>query len=210
MNTTAMRTSVRTFGLLSALLLTGLLRAQGMQQKIDMVIDGLGNAAISISMTLPAQQWQMWNQYFGNNPSALKRDIERSMPAYFLEDFKLEKNDMERNFTVSLKALGICKVDKKGRWILDSGEKNPQITELTGHKYMMVQSPKELGGAVQQTTMITFPEQASDIKMDKDALGRTVFRFDMEGPGGGGGMLFWIGIGLMVLGIGWLVLTILR
>ena len=143
---------------------------QGLQQKIDMDIDGLGNAAISISMTLPAQQWQAWNQNFGNNPSALKRDIERSMPAYFLEDFKLEKNDMDRSFKVSLKAPGICKVDKKGRWYLTTDEKDAQLTELTDHKYMMVQSPREFGGGMQQTTMVTFPDDAADIELEKDSF----------------------------------------
>lgn len=198
--------STLVFALLSA---SVLLSAQNMQQKIDMNIDGLGNAAISISMTLPAQQWQMWNQNFGNNPSALKRDIERSMPGYFLEDFKLEKNDMERSFTISLAAPGICKVDKKGRWILESDEKNAQITELAERKFMMVQSPPELGG-IQQTTMISFPEQASDIKLDKDAFGKTVFRFEMDGPSSASGILLWVGLALLVAGLSWLLFVLFR
>ncbi|MBL7982469.1 MAG: hypothetical protein JNL52_11755 [Flavobacteriales bacterium] len=187
-----------------------LLAAQSLQQKIDMNIDGLGNAAISISMTLPAQQWQAWNQNFGNNPAALKRDIERSMPAYFLEDFKLEKNDMDRSFTVSLKAPGICQVDKKGRWFLTTDEKDAQLTKLTDHKYMMVQSPQEFGGGMQQTTMVTFPETASDIELDKDPLGKTVFRFEMNEPASALGYMLWVGLALMAAGIGWLLFVLFR
>jgi len=183
---------------------------QGLQQKIDMDIDGLGNAAISISMTLPAQQWQAWNQNFGNNPSALKRDIERSMPAYFLEDFNLEKNDMDRSFKVSLKAPGICKVDKKGRWYLTTDEKDAQLTELTDHKYMMVQSPREFGGGMQQTTMVTFPDAASDIELEKDSFGKTVFRFAMDQPASAGGMMLWVGLALMVAGVSWLLFVLFR
>ena len=185
-------------------------RAQDMQQKIDMAINGLGDATINVSMTLAAQQWQMWNQNFGNDPAALKRDMERSMPAYFLEDFKLEKNDMERSFTVSLKAFGICKVDKKGRWTLETDQKNAQITELGDGKYMMVQSPKELGGTVQQTTMITFPSEASDIKLEKDAFGKTIFKFGMDAPASAGSLLLWIGLGLLLAGAIWLVVVLFR
>ena len=181
-----------------------------MQQKIDMSINGLGDATISVSMTLAAQQWQMWNQNFGNDPAALKRDMERSMPGYFLEDFKLEKNDMERSFSVSLKAPGICKVDKKGRWTLETDQKDAQITELTEGKYMMVQSPKELGGAVQQTTMINFPAEASDIKLDKDAFGKTIFRFEMDEPTGTSGYLLYVGLALLLAGAAWLGITLLR
>lgn len=184
--------------------------AQDMQQKIDMVISGLGDATMSISMTLAARQWDAWNQSLGNNPAALKRDIERSMPGYFLEDFKLDKNDMERSFTVTLRAPGICKVDKKGRWILETDQKNPQITELGDGKYMMVQSPKELGGTVQQTTMISFPDQASDIKLEKDAFGKTVFEFEMAEPTSASGFMLWIGLGLLLAGVAWLLVVLFR
>lgn len=208
MNHSTMNTRNLTFLLLFAAAFTA--RAQDMQQKIDMAINGLGDATMSISMTLAARQWDMWNQTVGNNPAALKRDIERSMPAYFLEDFKLDKNDMDRSFTVTLRAPGICKVDKKGRWILETDQKNPQITELSEGKYMMVQSPKEMGGAVQQTTMITFPDEASDIKMDKDAFGKTVFEFEMSEPTGASGLLLWIGLALLLAGAAWLVVVLFR
>jgi hypothetical protein len=184
--------------------------AQDMQQKIDMAINGLGDATISISMTLGAQQWQMWNQSFGNDPAALKRDLERSMPAYFLEDVKLDKKDMDRSFTVSLKAPGICKVDKKGRWMLTTDQKNAQITELGDGKFMMVQSPKELGGNVQQTTMITFPDDASDIRLEKDPFGKSVFQFEMDEPTGTGGLMLWLGLGLMLAGTAWLGVALFR
>jgi hypothetical protein len=202
--------TLRSITLTATLAFSALLSAQSLQQKIDMNIDALGNAAISIAMTLPAQQWQMWNQNFGNNPSALKRDIERSMPGYFLEDFKLEKNDMERSFTVSLSAPGICKVDKKGRWILESDERDAQITELSERKFMMVKSPQEFGGGMQQTTMVTFPEQASNVKLEKDALGKTIFRFEMDGPVGASGILLWVGIALLVAGFSWLLFVLFR
>lgn len=203
-----MKTSILSLVILFSTAFTA--RAQDMQQKIEMAINGLGDATISISMTLAAQHWQMWNQNFGNDPAALKRDIERSMPAYFLEDFKLEKNDMERSFTVSLKAPGICKVDKKGRWSLETDEKNAQITELGEGKYMMVQNPKELGGSVQQTTTITFPSTASDIELEKDAFGKTIFRFEMDEPTGASGLMFYAGLVLLLAGAAWLGFVLFR
>ncbi|HLT33644.1 MAG TPA: hypothetical protein VKZ98_07640, partial [Aquaticitalea sp.] len=115
------------------------------QQKIDMEIDAIGNAKLTISMTMNAQQWQTWLQTMGNNPAAMKREIERSMPAYFLDDFKLEKNDMERSFTLTLNAYGACEVDKRGNWTIDTDQKNANVTELTDHKFMLVSSPPELG-----------------------------------------------------------------
>lgn len=177
--------------------------AQQAQQKIEMKLDSIGNAKLSISMTLTAQQWQTWNGTLGNNPAALKREIERSMPAYFLEDFKLEKDDMNRSFTLSLKALGVCKIDKRGKWSFETGQKNANVTELTDHKFMLVSSPPELGGAIQQTYIVEFPQEAGKVKVDKDSFGESIFQFEMNGPGSGFNLMRWSGIFLIAAGGAW-------
>ncbi len=161
------------------------------QQKIEMRIDSIGNAKLNISMTMNAQEWQIWNSNYGNNPSALKRDIERGMPAYFLDDFKLDKDDMNRSFNLSLNAYGVCDINKRGKWIVDTEQKNAQLTELTENKYMLVSSPQEYGGSLQQTFIIELPETAKNIKTDKNAFGKSVFEFDMDAPSSGFNVMRW-------------------
>lgn len=178
--------------------------AQQTQQKIEMKIDSIGNAKITVSMTMNAQEWQNWTSSLGNNPAALKREIERSMPAYFLDDFKLDKDDMNRSFSLSLNAYGVCKIDKRGKWSLETDQKNANVTELTDHKYMLVSSPPELGGMIQQTFLVEFPEAAKDIKVDKDAFSESVFEFKMDGPSSSSGhYLRYAGIFLIVIGGAW-------
>lgn len=174
------------------------------QQKIEMRIDSIGNAKLTVSMTMNAQQWQVWNSNYGNNPSALKRDIERSMPAYFLDDFKLDKDDMNRSFNLSLNAYGVCEINKRGKWIVDTDQKNAQLTELTENKYMLVSSPVEYGGSLQQTFIIELPNDAKNIKVDKDAYGKSVFEFDMDAPSTDFNLMRWSGILLLIIGGGWL------
>ena len=182
----------------------GISTAQQTQQKIEMKIDSIGNAKITVSMTMNAQQWQVWTSSLGNNPAALKREIERSMPAYFLDDFKLEKDDMNRSFSLSLNAYGTCKIDKRGKWTLETYQKDANVTELTDHKYMLVSSPPELGGAVQQTFLVEFPEAAQDIKIDKDAFSQSVFEFKMDGPSSSGlNYLRYAGLFFIVVGGVW-------
>lgn len=173
------------------------------QQKIEMRIDSIGNAKLNISMTMNAQEWQIWNANYGNNPSALKRDIERGMPAYFLDDFKLEKDDMNRSFNLSLNAYGACDINKRGKWIVDTEQKNAQLTELAENKYMLVSSPPEYGGSLQQTFIIELPKEAKNIKTDKNAFGKSVFEFDMDAPSSGLNVMRWAGILLVVIGGGW-------
>lgn len=173
------------------------------QQKIEMRIDSVGDAELNISMTMNAQQWQMWNANYGNNPSALKRDIERSMPAYFLDDFELDKDDMNRSFNLKINAYGVCEINKRGKWIIDTEQKNAQLTKLTENKYMFVSSPPEFGGNIQQTFIIELPVDAKNIKIDKDAFGKSVFEFDMDPPSSGFNVMRYAGIFLFVIGGVW-------
>lgn len=195
---------------LTVLLLTVFVNSYAqLQQKIDMNVDAIGNSQITLSMTMNASQWQTWLQTVGNNPAALKREMERAMPAYFLDDFKLEKNDMDRSFVLTLNAYGACKVDKRGNWILDTDQKNANITELTSHKYILVSSPPELGGNVQQTFTIQFPEEADHIKIEKDAYGKTLFKFQMRNSTASFDFLLWAGILLFVIGGAWFIKIII-
>ena len=195
-----MKTLIRI--IICVVLFNSIINAQS-QQKIEMRIDSIGNAKLTVSMTMNAQQWQVWNANYGNNPSALKRDIERSMPAYFLDDFKLEKDDMNRSFNLSLNAYGVCEINKRGKWIVDTDQKNAQLTELTKTKYMLVSSPPEYGGNLQQTFIVELPQDAKKIKIDKDAYGKSIFEFDMEAPSSGFNFMRWAGILLIVVGGGW-------
>lgn len=185
------------------LLMTGSVLGQQSNQKIEMTIDEIGNAKVNISMTMNAAQWQQWNGIYGTNPSALKRDIERSMPAFIVDDFKLDKDDMNRSFNLSMNAYGVCKIDKRGRWVMDTDQKDAQVTELTDSKFMLVSSPMEYGGAVQQTYIIEFPKTAHSIKVDKDAYGKSIFEFEMESPSSSFNLLRWSGVLLIIVGGGW-------
>ena len=150
-----------------------------------------------------AQQWQIWQGSLGNNPAALKREVERGMPGYFLDDFKLEKDEMNRSFELSLNAYGACDIDKRGTWIVETDQKDANLTKLTENKYMLVSSPIESGGTIQQTYTIELPEKASNIKVDTDAYGKSIFKFEMESPSGGFNLLRLSGLALFLIGGAW-------
>lgn len=188
--------------------------SQQSQQHIEMTLDEVGNAKLEIRMTMNAQQWQNWNATLGNNPAAIKREAERGMPTYFLDDFELEKDEMNRSFSLSLNAYGVCDIDKRGNWSLDVDQENAQLTELSDIKYMFVSSPAEFGGQIIQNYVINFPEKAKDIKVDKNAFGRDVFKFKMEGPtsmqASLGGLMRWGGLFLTIIGLLWIVKNTLQ
>lgn len=173
---------------------TALLCQDIIKQKMEIVIDGKGDAQINTSMTLNATQWQMWFNTMGKNQAMLKREMERNLPAYFLEDFKLEINEMERSFELNFRAVGFCNVNKAGKWVVNTDQKDIDITEVSRNRYMAVAMLP--GTNIQQTQFIEFPQKAKDIKIIKDAFAKTQFEFEM--PSSGGINIFMIAAGILL------------
>ena len=174
-----------------------------LRQRIEMRIDSIGNAHMKVSMTMNAGQWQMWLQSGGNNPAIMKRTMERALPGYFLDDFNLVRNDMERSFEFSFKAYGVCQVNRRGKWIVNTEQKNAEITTLTDRKYMMVSM--DAMNNLQITQFLEFPSQARNITITKDAYDRSQFVFDMDATRQKMGFTFWLGLLLILSGSGWLL-----
>jgi hypothetical protein len=180
-----------------------LAQIEPLRQRIDMRIDSIGNAYMKVSMTMNAGQWQMWLQSGGNNPAIMKRTMERALPGYFLDEFNLVRNDMERSFEFSFKAYGACQVNRRGKWIVNTEQKNAEITTLTDRKYMM--ASMDAMNNLQITQFLDFPSEARNITISKDAYDRTQFEFDMDSPAHKTGATFWIGLLLILSGSGWLL-----
>lgn len=192
--------------LTSLVLLISIITIAQVNQKLEVKIDSIGNAKFLIFSRMNASRWNVWNSNYGNNPAIIKREMERSMPAYFLGNFKLNKNDMDRSFTLEFDGYGACSIDKRGKWKVDTDQKNANVTKLTDHRYMLIANPSF--GEQMLQYYIDFPKAAKNIKMDKDAFGKSYFSFDMENQTGKGiNYIGIIGILLTALGISWLLLT---
>ncbi|MBL7929190.1 MAG: hypothetical protein JNL47_06930 [Bacteroidia bacterium] len=172
---------------------------------IEFLVDKYGNAKTTYAMKMTASQWDNFKRSMGNNQSLLKRTMERAMPAYFLSDFEYKEDAMDRSYQLSFNAYGVCKPGADGRWHAELGEKNPDITKLSDNSYMIISEMSSGGGLIQANQKVIFPDEASDIKMDKDAFGKALFSFNMSGASGSGKMMMYGGIGLIVLGLffGW-------
>jgi hypothetical protein len=174
---------------------------QGLKQKLDITIDDLGNAVIEVTMKLNAAQWDNYKRLNGNNTSILKRELEKSLPKNFLTNFSYSEDAMERTWTMKMKALGLCTLNKNGRWEADIEAKNPDITKLSDREFIMTEDLMTDGMLVQQTQKLHLPEGCSDAKTEKNSLGSTLITYK-TGIGWGHRLVNYSGILLMVAGGG--------
>lgn len=168
----------------------------------------LGDAHIEASSTLDAAGWDNYKRMYGNNPEILKRQMERGFPGYFLQNFNYKEEVMNRRWILSFDALGLSKINSKGRWEIELNSKNPDITKLSDHNFVLTSNFATQGSLLQEIDNISFPAAASNIKQDKDAFGKATFTYSLSPGGGLGGMLaLSLGIILMIAGALLLVLS---
>jgi len=156
------------------------------QEQVDLLkenvvfnIDNFGDAHVETSWTFNASQWDNFKKIMGTNEDMLKRSMERSLPAYFLQNFKYKEDAMNRSYTLSFDALGLAKVNDNGNWEVDMDQKNPDVTKISDKNYAMTATFNSGGTLVQELIKLNIPDGASDITQSKDAFGKAIFVYTL-------------------------------
>lgn len=148
-------------------------------QEFTVNIDKLGDATMELTQKMTASQWENFKQApIFNDPSMAKRDMERNMATYVIEDFKRDMDEMNRSVKLSLKVKSYAQYKGNGQWTLKIESKNPQVTKLTDNAYMITGNAAVGSALVQQIFKIYFPGNASDVAQTTDEFGKAIFTYE--------------------------------
>jgi hypothetical protein len=180
---------------LSLTLVTGVLFAQAtpedpttLVQEFTINIDKLGNANEVLTEKMTASQWGTFKaSQIYNDPALSKRDLERGMSTYVIDDFKRDLDEMNRQVTLSLKVLSYAQYKGSGQWSMKIDSKNPQVTKLTDNAYMITGNAVMGNNLVQQIYKIYFPSSASAVTQTTDEFGKAIFTYSQ-----GAGMMSYV------------------
>lgn len=148
-------------------------------QEFTVNIDKLGDASMELTQKMTASQWEYFKQApIFSDPSISKRDMERNMSTFVIEDFKRDLDEMNRSVKLSLKVKSYAQYKGNGHWTLKIDSKNPQVTKLTDNAYMITGNSAIGTSLVQQIMKIYFPGNASDVIQTTDEFGKAIFTYD--------------------------------
>jgi len=174
-------------------------------QEIDYKIDKYGDARMELRQKMTAMQWQNFKaSSIARNPSIFKRDLERSMATMVLDDFKNEMNEDTRSSVTQLTARNMATYKGNGKWELKLDAKDPNITKISDHIYMLTNNLMAGGNLIQQLQKIFFPEKASNIKQDTDTYGNAIFTYTLHAEKSSFNFLLFFGIVLLLAGAAWM------
>jgi hypothetical protein len=194
--------------LIIAIIIGSFIHAKAQQQvdplKENMTfdIDNLGDGKITVSMTYNASQWDNFQKIYGSNAlNLLKRQMERSLPAYYLQGWEYKEDPATRTYNLSFQALGLAKIDDNGNWVIDLDQKKPDITKMSDHNYAMTTTYNSYGVLVQELIKINLPDGATNITQDKNAFGKAVFTYELS-PGHKGSRWIFLGLAALLIAAG--------
>lgn len=148
-------------------------------QEFTVNLDKLGNATMELNQKMTASQWQIFkSSQIYNDPAMAKRDMERSMSTFVIDDFKRDMDDMNRSVKLTLKVKSYAQYKGSGNWSLKIDSKNPQVTKLTDKAYMITGNAVMGDNIVQQIFKIYFPSGASDVTQTTDEFGKAIFTYN--------------------------------
>ncbi|NML64184.1 hypothetical protein HHL22_03100 [Hymenobacter sp. RP-2-7] len=174
------------------------------KQNLTFNIDNLGDGHIELAISFTAAQWDNFKRVMGNNTDLLKRQMERTLPSYYLQNFAYKEDAMNRSYVLSFDALGMAKVNDDGLWQLDLDMKKPDITKLSDNVYTLTSNYNAQGALIQQVAKVVMPAAGSDFKQGEDSFGKAIFTYSLSPDTHGTRLLLLVlGVLLVAAGLAW-------
>lgn len=134
-------------------------------------VNELGDGVFRIHMSFNAAQFQVWQQRFGSNPSLLRREVSKQLSQYEITDIQLDKNEMEREVDVTVKASGVTRNKGEGRIEMDV-PKDWRLVNKDGNelKFNYLESVGN-GVSIQHFITVELPEGATEVSDPAPSVG---------------------------------------
>lgn len=122
-----------------------------------------GSISLSMEMTFDAAPWRVWKSQVGDEPSRLRAMMKHQFSAIVIDDFKLEKDDLNRTAKVSMRSPAGPELRKDGRFRIPI-EKEFRLVNNTGREWFFSGNNPYANNSL-QTVRILLPANATGVTL---------------------------------------------
>ncbi len=122
-----------------------------------------GSLALTLEMTFDAAPWRIWKSQVGDEPSRLRAMMKHQFSAYIIDDFKMEKDDLNRTARVSIRSSAGAELRKDGRFRV-AIDKDYRLVNNTGRQWFFSGNNPHANNSL-QTIRLTVPENATNVTL---------------------------------------------
>lgn len=183
-------------------------QADSVSRTINQVykFDEKGDAEIEVSFQYSASQWAIWKEQYGNRPDIVLRDMRYTMATAVLENFSLEKDDVNRSALGKVKARAMARYLNGGEFVIDVPKEMRLVTGANSDWIFSLTNGLN-GEIVSQTLHAKLPAKARNARFgpsgDFNALTYTVDQVTARPK-----VWLWTGLGCFVLAIFLIVISV--
>jgi hypothetical protein len=155
--------------LLGTLLATSFIRGdETPSRSIDetFTFDERGDARLEISFGFGAAQWQQWRELYGDHPDILLRDLRYQLASGVIEDFKLDKDDINRKAVCKLKVRALARYRNGGQFVIDIPKDLKMVTG-SGTEWVFTKSSMSGNAILNETQRAKLPAGAQNARLSE-------------------------------------------
>lgn len=157
-----------------------------------------GSLSLALEMTFDAAPWRVWKSQVGDEPSRLRAMMKHQFSAYVIDDFKLEKDDLNRTAKVTMHSSAGPELRKDGRFRVPI-DKEYRLVNNTGRQWFFSGNNPHANHSL-QTIRITMPENATGVTLTSAGSPEQGLIYSLKVPAGRSRTFLIMGAVLSVLG----------
>lgn len=182
--------------------------AQATPKTLDAVqeIGPDGTTSLNIRMTFDASNWSAWKMMVGDQPARLRASFQHQFSAFAIEDFKVDRDDMNRTAQISMRSPAGPEIRKDGSFRIPI-EKEFRLVNNTGREWFFSGINPYAGNSL-NTMKVTLPANLIEASLANAGTSEQALVYTLAvAPGPSrvflmaGAVLLGAGVVLVVLGV---------
>jgi hypothetical protein len=163
-----------------------------------------GSITFSVRSTFDADAWAIWKAQVGDQPARLRAMFQHQFAATVIEDFKLERDDLNRTASVSMRSPVGPVLRRDGTFFLPV-EKEFRLVNHTGREWFFSGNNPHAGNSL-NTIKLVLPVNIVEISLINPGTSEQGLVYSLAVSAGPSRALVWTGGVILALGaIGLLV-----
>ncbi len=164
-----------------------------------------GSVNLTFQLAFDAQAWQVWRKNVGDDPARLRGMMRHQFSAFVIDEFKFEKDDLNRTAVVTLRSPAGPELRLDGRFHL-AVDAWCRLINHSGREWFFSGNNPAAGGQ-QVTQKIVLPANTTDAVLVNAGTPDQALVYALAAPAGRSRLYVWLGalvavVGAVMLGAG--------
>jgi hypothetical protein len=177
------------------------LRAEVLNQEMQVDLDPVGDAVFSVKERYPAREWLRWKAAVGDHPDLVVRNEKRQYAAWDFSDFSFSKDEVSRTAESKKKVRALAQLQRDGSYSLNKLIGGLHLVTNKGNEWIFSGRSESESTETEQTVHVMLPAGAYEAHIINPDTRDMELIYSAPKSGGKSPLLLLVGSGFGIFGI---------